>query len=165
LCTGTITERKRILELAAAAVEAQVPIWIVGKPYSETDPYFLEFLKVQRGSAGIVRYEGAVDDRARLAEIYRDARGFVLLSTMESHSLSAIEAAAAGCPLLLSDLPWARASFGDSASYCPVSATQAETARALKRFSDQAPSLPLPPKPLTWREVAVELEKVYRAIV
>ena len=165
LCTGTVTPRKRVLELSKAAVEAQVPIWIVGKPYSETDPYFLEFLKVQRASGGLIRYEGPVEDRGRLAEVYRDARGFVLLSTMESHSLSAIEAAAAGCPLLLSDLPWARASFGDSASYCPVSATQSETARALKRFYEQAPRLPSPPKPLTWREVAVELEKVYRAIL
>src|SRR5690242_3108808 len=37
ICTATITERKRVLETAVAAVEAQTPLWIVGKPYSETD--------------------------------------------------------------------------------------------------------------------------------
>lgn len=163
--TGTITERKRVLELSKAAVEAGVPLWVVGRPYAESDSYYLGFLEVQRGSGGLIRYEGSVEDRGRLAEIYREARGFVLLSNMESHSLSAIEAAAAGCPLLLSDLPWARASFGNFASYCPVSAAQSETARALKKFFDQAPTLPLPPKPMTWREVARELEKVYRAIL
>ena len=41
---------------------------------------------------------------------YREARGFVLLSAMESLSLSALEAAACECPLFLSDLPWARSS-------------------------------------------------------
>jgi len=165
VCTATVTERKRVLELAEAATVARTPVWIIGKPYSESDPYYRRFQKVVGSSGGVVRYEGGISDRERLAEIYREARGFVLLSKMESHSLSAIEAAAAGCPLLLSDLPWARASFGNFASYCPVSAAQTETARALKRFSDQAPSLPLPPKPLTWIEVALELEKVYRAIL
>ncbi len=58
-----------------------------------------------------LRYEGAIQDRARLARIYREARGFVLLSAMETRSLSAEEAAACECPLLLSDLPWAHSAF------------------------------------------------------
>src|ERR1035437_7423736 len=35
VCTATITERKRVLELAEAAVRAQTPLWVIGKPYSE----------------------------------------------------------------------------------------------------------------------------------
>ena len=38
---------------------------------------------------------------------------------MESLSLSALEAAACGCPVLLSDLPWARTVFGQSALVLP----------------------------------------------
>src|SRR5262249_35018280 len=34
VCTATITERKRILELAQAAVAARTPVWIIGKPYA-----------------------------------------------------------------------------------------------------------------------------------
>jgi hypothetical protein len=34
VCTATITERKRVLELAEAAVLARTPLWILGKPYS-----------------------------------------------------------------------------------------------------------------------------------
>ena len=111
VCTATITERKRVVELAQAAMQAQTPIWIIGKPYSDTDAYARRFLELARQNSSIVRYEGAISDRARLAGIYREARGFVLLSAMESLSLSALEAAACECPLLLSDLPWARTVF------------------------------------------------------
>ena len=104
VCTATITDRKRVLELAKAAVLAKTPLWIIGKPYAESDLYAQRFLAVARQNSPIIRYEGAVSDRAQLAGIYREARGFVLLSTKESLSLSALEAAACECPLLPSSL-------------------------------------------------------------
>lgn len=106
VCTVTITERKRIVELAEAAVRAQTPLWIIGKAYSDSDPYALRFFQLARQHPKILRFEGPINDRSQLAAIYREARGFVLLSAMESLSLSALEAAACECPLLLSDLPW-----------------------------------------------------------
>jgi glycosyltransferase involved in cell wall biosynthesis len=163
VCTATITPRKRVLELARAAIEARTPTWIIGRPYSEGDAYAIEFTRVAQQHPEWVRYEGAISDRSRLAEIYGEARGFVLLSTMESLSLSALEAAACSCPLLLSDLPWATCTFGSSASYCPVGGT-APTATALRRFYDAAPEMPAPPKPLTWREVAVQLRTLYERV-
>src|SRR6185369_15243352 len=111
--TATITERKEVLKLAEAALSASVPIWIIGKPYSESDPYFQQFLALAKSNQEIVRYEGAISDRNRLARIYREACGFVLLSKWESLSLSALEAAACECPLLLSELPWAKSHFGN----------------------------------------------------
>ena len=163
--TATITERKRVLELAEAAVEAKVPVWIIGKPYSDSDPYYQRFLAIHRRHPNIVRYEGPINDRAVLAEIYQKARGFVLLSTMESLSLSALEAAAGGCPLLLSDLPWARCTFNSSASYCPVSYSTPETASVLKRFFADADIHPIPAKPLRWKEVAVQLTDIYQKVL
>jgi glycosyltransferase involved in cell wall biosynthesis len=160
VCTATITERKRILELAQAAVLVKTPVWIIGKAYAETDPYARQFHDLAGREPKIIRYEGAISDRARLAQIYREARGFVLLSTMESLSLSALEAGACGCPLLLGDLPWARASFGNDATYCPIT-TSEHTAPHLKRFYDQAPALKPPPRPLTWLEVARQLKAIY----
>jgi glycosyltransferase involved in cell wall biosynthesis len=165
VCTATITERKRILELAQAAVAAKTPVWIIGKPYGETNAYAQTFLALTRQYPGLVRYEGSITDRVKLAEIYHDARGFVLLSTMETRSLSSEEAAAAGCPLLLSDLPWARSTFGTNAVYAPVPNSVSKTAAALKKFYESAPSLPPPPKPLKWSDVARQIGEIYKQLL
>lgn len=165
VCTATITERKRVLELAEAAVRANAPVWIIGKPYAETDPYAQRFLALAASAPEMIRYEGAISDRARLATIYREARGFVLLSTMESLSLSALEAAACECPLLLSDLPWARTVFGGNASYCPAAASPNESAKMLRDFYERSASLPVPPKPATWRQVAEQFRGIYERLL
>jgi glycosyltransferase involved in cell wall biosynthesis len=165
VCTATITERKRVLETAAAALQAQTPLWIIGKPYSASDAYAQQFLELAKVHPQIIRYEGAIEDREKLAQVYREARGFVLLSSMESMSLSALEAAACECPLLLSDLPWARAVFGQSVSYCPVSPSAARNARCLRQFYDAAPGLKPPPKPLTWLQVGQQLKRLYETLL
>jgi glycosyltransferase involved in cell wall biosynthesis len=164
VCTATITERKRVLELAEAAVAARVPIRILGKPYGTNDNYFRRFMAVVESAPQFVRYTGAVNDRRELAHIYQKARGFVLLSTMESLSLSALEAAAAGCPLLLSDLPWARCTFGDNATYYPISGTDA-TAHVLRNFYNHALELPAPPPPSRWKDVASQLLLIYNSLL
>lgn len=163
VCTVTITERKRIVELAQAAVEAKTPLWVVGKPYSESDAYAKRFYQLAKANPQFIRYGGPIGDRSKLAQIYRQARGFVLLSTMESLSLSALEAAACECPLLLSDLPWARTVFQQNATYCPIASPTA-TAHVLRRFYDDAPHLKPPPKPLLWTETAQQLKGVYESL-
>lgn len=163
VCTATITERKRIVELAEAAVLAETPLWIVGRPYSESDPYGCRFLGLARQHPKLIRYEGAIGDRMKMAAIYREARGFVLLSTMESLSLSALEAAACECPLLLSDLPWARCSFSQGVEFCPVT-SPAATAPVLRQFYDNAPKMQTPLRPLTWLQVGEQLAGIYRSL-
>lgn len=164
VCTATVTERKRVVELAEAAIAARTPLWVIGKPYGDGDQYFASFLALVKKGGGIVRYEGAVNDVSRLADIYRSARGFVLLSSMESLSLSALEAAACGCPLLLSDLPWARSTFGAAASYCSIAGTT-RTAKIMRDFYNRAPQLSAPLKPASWTEVAVQLKAIYEKLV
>lgn len=164
VCTATITERKRVFELAQAAVRAQTPLWIVGKPYSDTDAYAQRFVALARQNPKIIRYEGPIQDRNKMAQAYRGARGFVLLSTMESLSLSALEAAACECPLLLSDLPWARTTFKEAATYCPITSV-GRTAVALRKFYEAAPDLKPPPRPLSWIQVAEQLKKVYERVL
>ncbi len=163
ICTATITERKRVLELAEAAVAARVPVRILGNPYGKDDPYYLRFSALTERHSDFVRYDGPVNDRTELARIYQSARGFVLLSTMESLSLSALEAAAAGCPLLLSDLAWARYTFGGNATHCPIGDT-ATTAGILRKFYEEAPTLPRPRLPCKWPDVADRLVRIYRSI-
>ncbi len=164
LCTATVTERKRVLELAEAAVAARTPIRIIGNPYGGTSAYVSRFMDFCARHRDLVRYDRAIFDRNILPEIYRKARGFVLLSEMESLSLSALEAAGCGCPLLLSDLPWARSSFGSEASYCPVAGRET-TAKSLRNFYDAAPRLPVPKKPAPWIEVAGQLVRIYEEII
>jgi glycosyltransferase involved in cell wall biosynthesis len=164
VCAATITERKRIVETALAALEAGTPLWIIGRPYAETDPYAQRFFTLAKEHSDLIRYEGPIQDRHLLAQAYRQARGFVLLSTQESLSLSALEAAACECPLLLSDLPWARTVFKDGAAYCP-NASASHTAKVLRRFYDAAPGLKLPAKPSSWMEVARQLEEIYKGLL
>jgi glycosyltransferase involved in cell wall biosynthesis len=164
VCTATITERKRVLELAQAAVCAQTPLWIVGGAYADTDPYAQKFFSLARQQPQILRYEGAIADRMRLARIYREARGFVLWSAMETRSLSAEEAAACECPLLLSDLPWARSTFAGHAGYCPVAGPE-RTSGFLREFYDAVPSLKPPPRPASWPEVARQFKAVYESVL
>jgi len=164
VCTAIITRRKRILELAQAAISAQTPVWVVGKPYSESDAYAQRFLALAKSNPRFIRYDGPIQDRGKLAQIYREARGFVLLSAWESLSLSALEAAACECPLLLSDLPWAKTTFGDKATYCPATQSRETTANALRKFYDAAPTLPVPAKPPSWLDVARQLNAVYELL-
>ena len=165
VCTATITERKRVLEMAEAAVVAQTPLWVLGQAYAESDLYAQKFFRLAKENSRFIRYEGGVSNRGDLAKIYRAARGFVLLSSMESLSLSTLEAAACGCPLLLSDLPWARSSFSGVAEFCPVTGSTAATASALKKFYAAAPQLPCPPKPPTWSDVARQLKAIYENVL
>ncbi len=164
VCTATIAPRKRVLELAEGAAAAKTPVWVLGRPYAEDDDYARQFCELAAANPDVVRYEGGVNDRQELARIYAEARGFVLLSTMESLSLSALEAAACGCPLLLSDLPWARTTFGDAARYCPIAGVAA-TAAALRDFYEAAPQMPAPPRPANWEDVGRQFRDLYASLL
>ncbi len=165
VCTATITERKRVLELARAALAAETPVWILGKAYAENEAYAQNFFALAKAHPNLIRYEGAISDRAVLADIYRAARGFVLLSTKETRSLSAEEAAACECPLLLSDLPWAHSAFAGGVQFCPVTDSTVTTATVLKKFYAVAPQLPAPPRPATWADVGRQFKSVYEKVL
>jgi glycosyltransferase involved in cell wall biosynthesis len=165
ICSATITERKRVLELAEAAVLARTPLWIIGKPYAEADAYAQRFVVLAKAHPDALRYEGPIADRPRLAQVYREARGFVLLSAMESLSLSALEASACECPLLLSRLPWATTVFRENACYCPIGLSPARTAGFLRQFYDATPALKPPPRPLSWLEVGGQLKRIYETLL
>lgn len=152
ICTATVTERKRVLEVARAALHANIPIWIVGKTYGFNDPYGDQFQEVVKQSNGIVRHIPHVDGREALAKMLTAARGFVLLSTMETVSQSALEAASCGCPMLLSDLDWARVAFDKNALYCNPNADLVHLSNQLKVFYDKCPTFDQNFKAGSWSE-------------
>ena len=163
--TVAIIPRKRPLELAQAAIIAKVPVWIIGKPFSEDDPYFKRFLEIAKANPDYVRYEGPIYERKKLAEIYRGARGFILISSAESLSLSALEAAAANNPLFLTDLPWAHFAFGEKAIYCPDTNNVNTISIALQSFA-QTDHTKIPRFiPLRWREVAEMIRDIYQTVL
>ncbi len=163
LCTAAIHPRKRVLELAQAAIIAQIPVHFYGKPYSEKDEYFILFLDTIKKSDGLLKWGGSLDDRNALADIYRRAKGFVLASTMESLSLSALEAAATRCPLLLSRLPWATETFGENATYLTNTDDTEMIAANLLEFY-RSPNALLDYKVESWKEVALRLKALYERI-
>lgn len=162
--TVTITPRKRVVEMVRAAALARVKLRVIGKPYHTQDPYYLLFLEALQEARPWVEYVGPIEDRAVLAGEYRKAAGFVLLSAMESQSLSALEAAACGCPLLLTDLPWARDTFGSQAFYCALDRPEG-TSLGFKKFMASISSAPVFQGVLGWNEVAARLSGIYRTVI
>jgi glycosyltransferase involved in cell wall biosynthesis len=165
LCTAVIHPRKRVLELAQAAVIARRQLKIYGRPYSESDSYFLKFKEVVAQSQGLVEWCGEVTDRKELASLYRRAQAFVLPSTMESLSLSALEAAACHCPLVLTDLPWAKTTFGSCATYLPNSNDPARIASALRQYTADNPNTEKHFRVLSWEDVARQIKHIYTNII
>jgi len=164
VCVATIYPVKNNVLLARAARLAGTPIVFLGKPYSEDDPYFLEFKQCADGK--LARYAGFVTGEEKNRWL-RGARGFVLLSQFESGSIAVYEAAAAGLPLLLSDLPWANQLYEQSpaARFVALGSPEAMAA-VLKDFYAQARRQPGPTFPvLTWRQVAECYLEIYRKLL
>lgn len=164
VCTATITNRKNILHLCELALRSKTKVWIIGKPYSPNNPYFKAFISLQKQHSELIRYEGAIDSESELAEVYQNSRGFVMLSTMESLSLSTLEASAAKCPLLLTDLPWAKTTFGDKASYINLKESSKVQAKKLRTFYEISKDSSSNYSPLSWRDVAKEYIKAFHSL-
>lgn len=163
ISVAVISERKNSLLLAQAAKKAGVPIVFLGKPLVEDD-YYREFLKTADGK--LVRYAGfvSVDEKYRLL---RQARGFALMSQFESGCIAIYEAAAAGLPLLLPDLPWASKVYGHLKGCSLTKLGDVDRiAKALSEFYPKAKrsteqTFPIP----SWKQVAEKYVKIYEQIL
>lgn len=162
ICTGTITGRKRMVELALLAQRARVPILFVGKPYSEAEPYWKAFRKLVDGQH--VQYLPHTGSESQMVELLQRSRGFVLMSRFENWCLSAHEAAACGLPLLLPDQKWVRERFGSQV--CCFAGRPDRDAEILRQFYDECPKLAAPKVRLySWLEVAQDLKSVYERLL
>ena len=163
ISVGTIAPVKRSLELARLARKTEVPVLFVGKPFEPNNPYWREFSLLIDDRW--VRYQSHISSEPELIELYRAARGFVLMSQYENWSFVAHEAAACGLPLLLMDLPWSRERFGDQANYFSKSADEHSSVTVLKIFYESAATLPAPRVKLYgWSDVAQRLKQIYEAL-
>lgn len=164
ISVATITSRKNTHLLAAAAKLARTPVLFVGKPYADDDPYFRRFTTMVDDK--YVRYAGFVSDKEKHAYLRR-ARGFALLSQFESGCIAIYEAAAAGLPLFLSDLPWAERVYKSAKNSRFVTpSTPEHVAKKLVGFYNNAHRLAETTFPLlTWQEVAKRYRAIYEKVL
>jgi hypothetical protein len=162
ICPGTIAPVKNSLELARLALQAEVPILFVGKPFAPTSSYWQQFQACIDGHW--VKHHPHVATVQGMIDQYHLARGFVLMSRFENWCLAAHEAAACGLPLLLPDQPWARERFKNQAWYLPKASHAA--VRMLREFYQLSPRLPAPTVHLhTWGEAAEVLRALYSRLL
>lgn len=118
LCTGRIEPRKNQLRLAQAIRGLPLRLVLAGHV---GDPAYAA--QTRAAGAGQVIFAGRLDP-AMLRAALAGARAFVLPSWAEGASLAALEAAAAGVPMLLSDRSSEREYFGDLTQYCPADSAE-----------------------------------------
>lgn len=163
ITTGTITERKRSVELARMAHLAKVPVCFVGKPYDDSSAYWREFRSLVDGR--FVTHIPHTESIGEMIELLRNARGYVLFSDYENWCLSAHEAIACGLPILVPDQPWSRERFGTQARYFSGWDVTAN-APTLADFHRNCETIPVPDIPLhSWRDVAEMLLPIYEELI
>ncbi len=114
LCVGRLEARKNQITLLHALRDSGMPLVLVGHA---TNP---DYDKLLRSIAGPnVTFLGRIPANSQmLASAYAGARVFCLPSWSEGAPLVALEAAAAGCNMVLSDRSSEREYFAERARYC-----------------------------------------------
>jgi glycosyltransferase involved in cell wall biosynthesis len=112
LCVGRIEPRKNQLNLVTALSETSLPVVMVGRishrAYAEA---------VRRAMKASDRIIAAVDP-AQLVAFYCAAQVHAQPSFYETPGLASLEAAATGCPIVVTGRGSQREYFGDNAFYC-----------------------------------------------
>ena len=112
LCVGRFEYRKNQALAALALRDAEIDFVCIGAP---GDVGYVDH--VRRFGGRNVRVIDRIDDRELLASAYAGADAFVFPSWSEGAPLAAMEAGAAGVPLILSEMSSEREYFGDDAQY------------------------------------------------
>ncbi len=114
---GRIEHRKNQLLLALALREAGLPLVLVGHA---GDVEYRDFIS-RFGGTNILYVDRLAHDSNMLRSAIAGCRVFALPSWTEGAPLAALEAAAAGVKLVLSDRSSEREYFGSMATYCDPS--------------------------------------------
>lgn len=125
LSTGNICQRKNQLSLVRACRSLGVPLLLVGNPLPGEENYARAVSEEISGDPRMRWLRGLPAGSPELAMVYDQAALFALVSLEETQPISALEAAAAGKPLLLTNRPFAKQEYYNGAVLVdPVSVTE-----------------------------------------
>jgi glycosyltransferase involved in cell wall biosynthesis len=113
LCVGRIEPRKNQLSLISALAGTNIPLLLAGH---ETDTAYAAACR-KAAESNIVFLGRLPHENGIMLSAYHAAAACAQVTWAEGASLASLEAAAAGCPLILSDLPNNREYFGGLARY------------------------------------------------
>lgn len=168
LCVGRVEPRKNQLLLAWALRGTGIDLVLVGDTPKED---YAEL--VRAAHPGHVHTVGRVPHHdPLLASAYAGARVFALPSWSEGMPLAALEAAACGLPLVLSDRSGEREYLGPLASYCDPGRADDLRQRLLEawngggdRAARRAEARAWIARALTWDHAARETARVYERVM
>ncbi|HHL2559607.1 TPA: glycosyltransferase [Yersinia enterocolitica] len=167
LCVGRIESRKNQALLALALRDTNVPLVLIGH---EADSDYAELIR-KWGSDKVI-FAGRVEANSpMLASAFAGAKVFCLPSWSEGAPLVALEAAAAGCNMVLSNRSSESEYFGDLARYIDPANPDDIRAKILDAWNDSntlkaTRSEQLKEKMRTqhsWENYAIQTESAYLA--
>jgi glycosyltransferase involved in cell wall biosynthesis len=160
---ANIEARKNQLNLVRALTGHDPPLVMIGHV---RDPAYAE--QVFAESGGRARYLGFLDHESPLlVSAYAACAAFVLPSTLETPGLAALEAAAAGAPLVMTRVGAPPEYFGALCEYVDP-ADPADIARGIAAALAHGPAPALSAHVVnnyTWSHVTAALPDVYRTAV
>ena len=154
LCVGAIDLRKNQVMLAEAMRDSGMPLVLVGPSFEAST---LSLVK-RVGGDGLIHIDRVSPEL--VASAYHAASAHALPSWSEGAALANLEAAAAGCPLVVSDRSSEFEYFGDLAAYCSpadpddIRAAVESQADAREREPDRIAELKARMAELTWDNTA-----------
>jgi glycosyltransferase involved in cell wall biosynthesis len=168
LCVGTVEERKDLVTVVRALAELPTIRLVSAGPHTG----YAARVRAEAEAIGVngrVELRGFVDD-ATLRSLYAGAAALLFPSRYEGFGLPALQALAAGVPVIASDLPVLREVLGDWAFFAPAgdSSAFAECVRSIMRGGVEVDALTLGGRAhaqrLDWPHVAERMVQLYRAV-
>jgi len=165
LFTGNIVRRKNPLRLARALMKLDYPGVFIGGVLAAEQNYADEFAAVVSQSSKLHWIHSLSHDDPLLASAYAAARVFCLPSTSETQSLSALEAMAAGTPVILGDLPYARQNPFQHSLRCDPGDQSSIKLCLEKALADPTGCAVKLPESYSWTNVAKKIALIYKRIL
>lgn len=162
LCTGNVCRRKNQLTLVKACRKLGVPLLLVGDALIGEEEYGKAVAEAMHGMPNMAWIRGLAAGSDALAASYRNCLMFALPSYAEAQPISALEAAAAGKPILLADRSYARQEFFMNAALSSIE-SESHLIQGLKRVMN-APSTYCAPREILERCRRENVGNAYREV-
>lgn len=163
LCVGRFDPRKNQLALAHALRDSDIPMVFIGHPAPN---YHWYYNKVKRTAPPNALFLSHIRHR-ELPHAYAAATVHVLPSWLETPGLASLEAAAAGCQIVVTDRGSTREYFSSHAWYCepndPISIRRAVIQAFQTTKADELRRIVA--KQFTWKEAAGATLGAYEKVV